>query len=83
MQDEEDQLLHELQIHTVITWTRWWCLTSKAFVLVFKKKAWGVIGGFLKQEKVLHRTDLRIVLLRTIWSRRGHELDTIKCRGQA
>ena len=70
----------KLQIHTVITWTRWWCLTSKALVLVFKKKAWGVIGGFLKQEKALQQTDLRIVLLTTIWSRRGHELDTSKRR---
>ena len=76
MQDEEDQLFHELQIHTVITWTRWRCLASKALALVFKKKAWGVIGGFLKQEKALQRTDLRIVLLRTVWSRRGYELDT-------
>ena len=41
MQDEEDQLFHELQIHTVTTWTRWWCLTSRSLVLVFKKKAWG------------------------------------------
>ena len=79
MQKEEDQLLHELQIRSVITWTRWWCLTSKVLVLVFKKKAWGVIGGFLKQEKPLHRTDLRITLLRIIWQ----EPDAIKLRGKA
>ena len=83
MQDEEDQLFHELQIHTVIAWTRWWCLTSKALVLVFKTKTWGVIGGFLKKKKALRRTDLRIVLLRMIWSRRGQELEAIKARGQA
>ena len=64
MQDEEDQLFYELQTHTVIAWTRWWCLTSKALVLVFKKKTWGVIGGFLKKEKALQRKNLRIVLLR-------------------
>ena len=75
-EEEEDHPFHELQIHTVITWTRWWHLTSKALVLVFKKKAWGVIGSFLKQEK--GRVDLRIVLLRTNWSRRGRELDAIK-----
>ena len=49
MQDEEDQLLHELQLHSVIAWTRWWCFTSKVLVLVFKKEAWGVIGGFLNR----------------------------------
>ena len=41
MQDEEDQLFHELQIHSVVAWTRWWCLTSKVLVLVFKKKGLG------------------------------------------
>ena len=51
MQDEEDQLLHGQLIRSVVAWTRWWCLTSKALVLVFKKKTWGVIGAFLRQEK--------------------------------
>ena len=51
-------------------------LTSKAFVLVFKKKAWGVIGSFSKQEKT--RVGVRVVLLRANWARRGRELDAIK-----
>ena len=78
MQDEADQL-----IHSVVVWTRWWCLTSKVLVLVFKKRAWGFIGAFLRKEKALHRTDLRIAILRDNWSRRGRELDAIKTRGQA
>ena len=83
MQEEEDQLPQEVLIQSVLTWTRWWCLTSKVLVLVFKKKAWGVIGGFLKQENPLHRIDLRITLLRSIWARRGRELEAIKLRGKA
>ena len=83
MQDEADQLIHDHLIHGVVAWTRWWCLTSKVLVLVFKKRAWGVFGAFLKQEKALHRTDLSIAILRKNWSRRGQELDAIKTRGQA
>ena len=63
MQDEADQL-----VQSVVAWTRWWCLTTKALGLVFQKKAWGVIGAYLKKEKALRRTDLRIVLLRDNWS---------------
>ena len=81
MQDEADQLIHNQLIHSVVAWTRWWCLTSKVLVLVFKKKAWGVIGAFLKREKA--RTDLHVAILRENWSRRGRELDAIKTRGQA
>ena len=51
MQDVEDQLIHNQLIHSVVAWTRWWCLTSKVLVLVFKKKTWGVIGAFLKRER--------------------------------
>ena len=79
MQEEEDPLLHDLPWQTLITWTRWWHLTSKALVLVLKKRIWGVVGNFLKDEK--HRVDNRIASLRINWARRGRELralDVIK-----
>ena len=79
LQEEEDPLLHDLPLRAFITWTRWWHLTSKAFILVLKKRIWGVVGSFLKQEK--GRTDNRIVLLRANWAGRGREfreLDAIK-----
>ena len=69
MQDEEDHLLHELPIRTVITWTRWWCITSKAVVLVFKKKSWGVIGAFLWKKR--HYSAKTCVL--HSWERSGLE----------
>ena len=39
---EEDLLLHELLLKSLITWTRWWHLTAKALTLVLKKKVFGV-----------------------------------------
>ena len=71
MQDEADQLIHNQLIHSVVAWTRWWCLTSKVLVLVFKKRAWGVIGAFLRQKKALRRTDQRIAILRELVSKRA------------
>ena len=62
MQEEEDPLFHELSLHTLIAWTRWWHLSSKALVLVLKKRIWEVVGSFLRDEK--GRTDNRIALLR-------------------
>ena len=79
MQEEEDPLLHDLPLQTLITWARWWHLTSKALVLVLKQRIWGVAGNFLKDEK--HRVDNRVASLRTNWARRGRELralDVIK-----
>ena len=78
MQDAADQL-----VHSVVAWTRWRCLTTKVLRLVFHKKAWGVISAFWKKEKAIQRTDLRIVILRDNWPRRGRALDAIKKRGQA
>ena len=54
MQTEEDPLFQELSLRTLITWTRWWHLTAKALVLVLKKKVWGTVGSFLKEEKANH-----------------------------
>ena len=71
MQKEEDPLFQELPLHTLITWTRWWHLSSKALVLVLKKRIWGAVENFLKDQK--GRTDNRIVLLRVNWAGRGRE----------
>ena len=72
MQEGEDPLFHDLPLHTLITWTRWWLWTSKALILVFKKRIWGEVGSFLRDQK--GRTDNRIVLLRANWAGRGREL---------
>ena len=72
MQEEENPLFHDLPLPTVIAWTRWWHLTSKALVLVLKKRVWGTAGSFLKMEK--GRIDSRIAILRTDWAARGREL---------
>ena len=79
MQEEEEPLLHDLPLRTLITWTRWRHLTSKALVLVLKKRIRGVVGSFLRQEK--GKTDNRIVVLKVNWAGRGRELrelDAIK-----
>ena len=73
MQTEEDPLLPDLPLHTLITWTRWWHLTAKALVLVFKKRTWGAVGLFLRRE--IARIDNRIVETRKDWAARGRELN--------
>ena len=72
---EEDPLVHELPLKTLITWTRWWHLTAKALTLVLKKKVFGVVGSYLRKETA--RVDFRIARLRTDWSARGRELNLL------
>ena len=61
MQTEEDPLLPDLPLHTLITWTRWWHLTAKALVLVFKKMNLGSSWTVLEKGD---RRELIIVLWR-------------------
>ena len=41
------------------------------------------IAAYLKRERAIERTDLRIAILRKSWSRQGRILDAIKTRGRA
>ena len=75
--------LHTLHLDTGYWgWTRWWCIAARFLRLIFERKAWEVIGAYLKKEKALARTDLRIAMLRRNWSRQGQILDAIKARGR-
>ena len=47
---EEVILLHELPLKTWTIWVRWWHLTAVALPLVFKQKAFGVIGAYLRRD---------------------------------
>ena len=69
---EEEVLLHELPLETLLTWTRWWHLTATVLPLVFKKHFWGVAGAYLKKQK--HNESARVRALGTHWSDAGREL---------
>ena len=75
-EEEQDPLFYDLPFPRLLTWTRWWHLTAKTIVLVYKKRAWGVIGPYLKSKK--GAVGDHIALLRADWSARGRELDYIK-----
>ena len=75
-EEEPDPLFYDLPLPRLLTWTRWWHLTAKTVVLVYKKKAWGVIGAYLRKNTAAGGT--RIARLRTNWAARGRELDYIK-----
>ena len=74
--EEQDPLFYDLPLSTLLAWNRCWHLTAKTIVLVYKKKAWGVIGSDLKLKK--GAVGLRIARLRIQWAARGRELDYIK-----
>ena len=68
-EEKQDLLFYDLPLPRLLAWNRWWHLTAKTVLLVYKKRTWGVIGPYLKSKKGVD-TD-RIVLLRTNWSARG------------
>ena len=73
---EEVILLRELPLKTWTIWIRWLHLTAIAFPLVFKKKAFGVIGAYLNRET--HVVGICIARLRAYWSPAGRELKRLK-----
>ena len=73
---EEVLILRDLPLRTWYTWIRWWHLTAVALPLAFKKKAFGLIGAYLK--KNTHVVGDRIARLRTYWSTTGRELKRLK-----
>ena len=74
--EEQDPLFYNLPLSRLLSWNRWWHLTAKAIILVYKKKAWGLVGAHLKKNK--GTVGDRLTLLRANWSARGRELDKIK-----
>ena len=72
VEPEPPIILCDLPLKTWTIWIRWWHLTAVAPRLVFKKKAFGVIGAYLK--KRTHVVGIRIARLRAHWSATGREL---------
>ena len=73
---EETIFLRDLPLKTWTIWIRWWHLTAVALPLVFKKKAFGVIGAYLSNET--HVVGIRTARLRAYWSATGRELKRLK-----
>ena len=73
---EEVLILRDLPLRTWYTWIRWWHLTALALPLAFKRKAFGLIGAYLK--KNTHVVGVRIVRLRRYRSATGRELNRLK-----
>ena len=75
-QQEGELLFYNLPLSRLLAWNRWWHITAKVIVLVYKKKTWGVVGAYLKTKK--GKGGDRLTLPRANWSARGRELDVIK-----
>ena len=73
---EEVIFLRDLPLKTWTIWIRWWHLTAVALPLVFKRKAFGVIGAYLNSET--HGVGICITRLRAYWSATGRELKRLK-----
>ena len=73
---EEAIFLRDLPLKTWTIWIRWRHLTAVALPLVFKKKAFGVIGSYLNRET--HVVGIHIARLRAYWSATGRELNRLK-----
>ena len=80
MQDKQQEREPELRFYNLplsrlLAWNRWWHLTARVIVLVYKK-IWGVVGAYRKTKKGI--VAVRLTLLRANWSARGRERDAIK-----
>ena len=50
---EQELLFYNLPLSRLLSWNRWWHLTAKVIVLVYKKRLWGLLGAYLEKKKGL------------------------------
>ena len=50
-EEEQDPLFYDLPLPRLLAWNRWWHLTAKTVLLVYKKTTWGAVGPYLKSKK--------------------------------
>ena len=75
-EEESDPLFHDLPLHRLLNWNRWWLIVAKTIQLVYKKKTWSAIGSLLKHRKGNYTEG--VVRLRKLWNRESRELKRIK-----
>ena len=83
MQEEYTEVDQEppyywIPLPRILAWNRWWHIAARLIVIVYKKKFWGLVGGYLQTVKGIPSD--RLAILRVNWSARGRELKQLSKR---
>ena len=70
-EEEEEQvpLLYQIQSHRLVTWVRWWHLTSRVLLIAFQRRYWGLLGNYLKLKEVLGKKSPHLARIRSLFGR--------------
>ena len=69
---EEEPPHYRIPLPRILAWNRWWHITARLIVIVYKKRFWGLVGGYLQTVKGI--PSCRLAILRANWSAIGREL---------
>ena len=66
-QEEEEQLplFYQVPLPRLLSWSRWWHITSRALLIAFQRRFWGLTGNCLKE--VTGAVNPHLALVRARW----------------
>ena len=50
--DQEEEplpLFYQVPLQRLVAWNRWWYITSRALLIAYQKRYWGLVGNYLKE----------------------------------
>ena len=70
-QEEEEPLplFYQVPLPRLLSWNRWWHITSRALLFAYQKRFWALTGNYLKLPGVLGVVNPHLALVRLSWGR--------------
>ena len=70
-QEEEEPLplLYQVPLPRLLSWNRWWHITSRVLLIAYQKRFWALTGNYLKLPEVLGVVNPHLALIRLSWGR--------------
>ena len=70
-QEEEEPLplLYQVPLPRLLSWSRWWHITSRVLLIAYQKRFWGLLGNYLKLPEVAGVVNPHLARVRLSWGR--------------
>ena len=67
---EQEPLYNRIPLSRILAWNRWWHITARLIVIVYKKKFWGLVGGYLQTVKGIPSCRLAVLRAKLVSKRK-------------
>ena len=66
-EEEQLPLFYQVPLPRLLSWSRWWYITSRALLIAYQKRFWALTGNYLKE--VVGVVNPHLALVRLRWGR--------------